>query len=274
MPRKRRTPQREKKPNSLKTGVSGKRFRKDPAFKQSRRAMSEFGLGSDAGTLLRRAFATELGNIPQKFTHARLTRSITALVREKKAAGAERIRLNQLDWQQLRKFEFNPEANLSGLLASDYKLTINQSTARINIALSGVQVSRSVAILREITHVTVVAGAAAIDFEKETIANDHSVTAPISKKQGMTEQIDMSLQLPGPVIHPLFIALGFAIFKQDGGRLYPLYNLRYRAVSIIHVHPAPPPAYKKKPVPLPKAAKKPVKKKQTKKAARPKTKRR
>jgi hypothetical protein len=52
MPRKRRTPQREKKPNSLKTGVSGKRFRKDPAFKQSRRAMSEFGLDSDAGTLI------------------------------------------------------------------------------------------------------------------------------------------------------------------------------------------------------------------------------
>jgi hypothetical protein len=236
--------------------------------------MSEFGLGSNAATLLRRAFAVELGNIPQKFTHARLTRSITALVREKKAAGTERIRLNQLDWQKLRKFEFNTEENLSALLASDYKLTINQSAAQIDIVLSGVQVSRSVEAMPEITHVTVTAGAAAIDFEKETIAKDHSVTVPIPKTQGTTEEINMSLQLPGPVIHPLFIALGFAIFKQDGGRLYPLYNLRYRAVSIIQVHPASPPVYKKKPVSPPKAAKKPVKKKQPPKAARPKTKRR
>ena len=273
MPRKRRIPIRKENPNRLKTGVSGARFRKDPVFKGSRRAMGEFGLASRATTILRQAFASILGNIPQNITHLQLTRRIAVLVREKKAAGTERIRLNQLQWEKLLKFEFNPEGSLSALLASNYKMEGMQEQAKIDITLDGIRVSNSVHKIKGITHVRITLGAAAIDFEKEKIIKDFTATAHISKKNEDINEINLSLQLTPPVVHPLFIALGFSIFKQDGPQIYELHNLRYRALSIIHVQPAPPPEYKKKTT-RGKATIKPAKKKQAPKTARLKNKRR
>jgi len=151
------------------------------------------------------------------------------------------------------------------LMEAVYRSDITELTAHAYQLLEQYQAAEALDLwLRHFVYY-VVNGHGLMAALKETIGKNHSVTAPIPKTQGTTEDINILLQLPGPVIHPLFIALGFAIFKQDGGRLYPLHNLRYRAVAIIYVHPAAPPAYKKKPVSLPKAAKKPVKKKLAKK---------
>src|SRR5262245_8323537 len=124
MPRKRRIPERKKKPNSRKTGVSGVRFRTDPAFKQSRRAMHQFGPGPRPTLLLREAFSPMTKNIPQIHAHRQLTRSITTLIREKKAAGPQRVRLNQLQWENIKRFEFNGEQNLQALLCSKYSISV------------------------------------------------------------------------------------------------------------------------------------------------------
>ena len=273
MPRKRRETRRERKPTDRKTGVSGKRFRTDPAFKNSRRAMGEFGLGSGSAFLLRRAFLPMLGTLPQKKLQANLTGLITTLVREKKKAGAKRIRLNQLQWERLRNFDFNEEATLSSLLIADFTINRQKKPPAINITLPGAGVTQMVKAMPEITHIRVTAGLAAIDFEKEKISKDLVTSGYITAEENSTEPISLDLRLPQTLSHPLFLMLGFTIFKKDGPQLYELHNTRYRAFRIIHVWPAPPPAYKQKTPAPPKAAAKPVKKKPApaKKKAAPKT---
>ena len=261
MPRKRREPRREKKPTDRKTGVSGKRFREDPAFKNSRRAMGEFGLGSGSAFLLRRAFLPMLGTLPQKKLQANLTGLVTTLVREKKKSGTKRIRLNQLQWERLKNFDFNEEATLSSVLIADFKISGQNNPPARNITLTGVGVTRMVKVMPEITHIQITAGVAAIDFEKEKISNDLVASGYIDAEEGNTETISLDVRLPKALSHPLFLMLGFTIFKKDGPQLYELHNTRYRAFRIIHVQPAPPPAYKQKRPAPPKAAAKPVKKK-------------
>lgn len=279
MPRKSRNPRREKKPTDRKTGVTGKRFRKDPAFKNSRRAMGEFGLGSDAAFLLRRAFLPMLGTLPQRALQANLTGLITALVREKKKSGAKRIRLNQLQWERLKNFDFNNEATLSSLLIADFTISGKNNPPAMNIALTGVGVTGMVRAMPEITHIQITAGIATIDFEKEKISKHMVASGHIATEEGGTESVSLDVRLPHTHTLPLFLLLGFTIFKKDGPQLYELHNTRYRAFRIIHVQPAPPPAYKQKspvaPKPAAKPAKKrpsPVKKKAAGKTARPKNK--
>jgi hypothetical protein len=220
-----------------------------------------------------------LGTLPQRQLQATLTGLVTALVREKKKSGAKRIRLNQLQWERLKNVDFNNEATLSSLLIADFTINGQSNPPARNITLTGVGVTKMVRAMPEITHIQITAGIAAIDFEKEKISKDLVASGYVAVEEDSTGSVSLDVRLPHAFSHPMFLLLGFTIFKKDGPQLYELHNTRYRAFRIIHVKPAPPPAYKQKPPAPPKAVAKPakktpspVKKKAAGKAARPKNK--
>lgn len=264
MPRKRHTPIRERKPGTKKPGVSRDRFKKDKAFKGSRRAAGELGQGSDTARLIRQAFRTVLGDIPQNITQAQLTGIGANLIREQKKAGVRRIRLNKLRWEKLRGFELNTGVTLTSALISHYKVDIRRRPATIDVTLYNIAVTTAVIKVPSITHIRVVAGAAAIDFEEEKISKANTETAYIPVRPETTEPIRLSMQLSPPDKGPLFVVLGMVIFKKDDSGIYDLHNLRFRPFSIIAVDPAPQPVYKKKTAAKPKA---PAKKKRAAKPA-------
>lgn len=242
MPHKRRN----RKPNAKKTGVSRKRFKTDKAFKGSRRAAAELGHGSDTASLIRQAFRPVLGNIPQNITQARLTGIGTALIREQKKAGVQRIRLNKLPWEKLRGFELNTGTTLTYALTSHYKVDVRRRPAAVDVTLYSIAVTTALLKMGSITHVRIIAAAAAIDFDEEKISRTHTETAYIPVQPEATEPIRLSMQLPAADKGPLFVVLGIGIFKQEKEALYELYNLRFRPFSIINVNPAPQTLYKKK----------------------------
>ena len=69
MPRKRRNPRK----NTLKPGVSGARYRKDAAFKNSRRAATDFGQAAKCAVLLRQELMSMLEGMRQNEMHKKLT---------------------------------------------------------------------------------------------------------------------------------------------------------------------------------------------------------
>jgi hypothetical protein len=276
MPRKRRQPRTKK----LTPGVSRARYLKDDAFKNSRRAAAEFGHAAQCSVLVRRELMSMLEGLRQNDMHKRLTRAIAVLIREKRLSGAQRIRLNHLGWERLEGLPFNKEAGLVTLLFYKPVVKINTATGKVTITHPSFKTAEKVKSNQSVTHMRIIAGAAAIDFDRKKAGHDYSATDYFSSSSPEETPIELSLQLPAPVVCPVFIVLGFQSFKRERDqRFYEMPNRRFRALDLVYVHPAPPPAYKAKPraaVKSPVALKtKPVKKKAAvaKKTAKKKTKR-
>jgi len=257
MPRKRRHP----KKNPLKPGVSGARYRKEAAFKNSRRAATEFGQAAQCAVLIRRELMSMLEGMRQNEMHKKLTRIIGKLIREKRPAGTQRTRLNDLRWQQLEDLLFNPEAGLVTLLFEKSHVTIDRASGKITIVHPSFKVTDKVKSHRSITHMRIIAGAAAINFDRKTSSHDYSATDYLPFDLPPETSLRLSLELPAPVIHPLFIVIGFLSYKRVNTEYYEMPNRRYRALNIVCVQPAPPSAKKIKPPTAAKPKTKTVKKK-------------
>jgi len=264
MARKRRKQQKTKE--KKKPGVSGERFRKSPAFKNSRRAASEFGRASQCAVLIRRELAQLLELPRENELHLKLSQCIGRLSRKKQLPGEASAGLNDWPWEQMEDFQFNEEASLGNLAYGKPAVSFTRATGEINITWPRFELKSKFDKYKSATHGRIIAGAAAIDFDKKKAVSDYTATDHLPIIRPVEDDrpevvVNLSLKLPTPVLHPLFIVLGFTCYKLDSNQFYKLDNRRYKALALISVQPAPPPARKVKPPTATKPTTKAVKKK-------------
>jgi hypothetical protein len=246
MPRKRRNPRK----NTLKPGVSGARYRKDAAFKNSRRAATDFGHAAQCAVLLRQELMSMLEGMRQNEMHKKLTRVIGVLIREKRLSGTQRVRLNDLPWERFEGWHFNEEAGLGTLLSDTTRVEVNAAAGKILLTHPSFRIANKIKSSRSITHVRIIAGVTAINFDRKTSSHDYGATDYLPCDLPAETPISLTLELPAPVIHPVFVVFGLLSFKQERDkRFYEMPGRRQRALNIIYVQPAPLPVYKTKPRP-------------------------
>ena len=222
--------------STLKAGVSPDTFLHDDSFANSRRASNEFATAGKMSGLLRKALST-LHGIPKKETQTRLTAQMAKLIRTAKAADPLFNDLNTVPVAALRGFSFNRATYLNNILGADYSIDYNVQTGQVVVTIPPFT-TNIVKRAPYATHFLLFAAAAAIDFNhQQFVRKEHTTTIDLAYH---TEPaISISLELPAPVVHPLFVVMGVGFLKEEGGKLYELSNEQFNALEIVLAKNAP-----------------------------------
>jgi hypothetical protein len=82
------------------------------------------------------------------------------------------------------------------------------------------------------THFLLFAAAAAIDFNHQQFTRKEYTTT-IGLAYHTEPATSISLELPAPVVHPLFVVIGVGFLKEESGRLYELSNEQFNALEVV-----------------------------------------
>lgn len=217
--------------HTLKAGVNPNTFLHDDSFANSRRASNEFATAGKMSGLLRTALST-LHGIPKKETQTRLTAQMAKLIRTAKAANPLFNDLNMVPLEALRGFSFNKATYLNNILGAGYSINYNRQTWQVVVTIP----SFATSIVKRApyaTHFLLFVAVAAIDFNnKQFSQKEHTTT--IALEYHTEPAITISLELPAPVVHPLFVVMGVGFLAATNGKLYELSNEQFNALEIVY----------------------------------------
>lgn len=166
---------------------------------------------------------------------SRLTTAMMEVVK----AGATNTRgqRNILDGEleMLEGFEFNVHGQLSSTFYSPYTATINRVTGALGIAIPAFIPGKMVATPDGATHLRLVSGGAAIDFEAGTFEVVTSQSADIPINQAQIAAQNLLNQLTANSTSPLFLVFGIQFYQQVNLVNYPLKNGNYNCLALVRV---------------------------------------
>lgn len=218
-----------------KSSLTAKRVRTDPKFANSRNASGQFGRASTASRLLRKALDHLLPDTSQRDLHNRLIKVIREMIAEAEKSTKKKFPLNHLPWNRLLKFNLNEKAPFEPVLSCKYSINTNKQSGKITVVIPSLEPAIDVNVPKEATHFRIMAAAASINFNKEVFTSDYTATGYLSLTSENITDTCLSITLPTPVIHPLFVVIGSNGFIGENGNMSELHNQRFQPLAIVHI---------------------------------------
>lgn len=218
-----------------KGGVEGSRIKSDAAFQRTRENMNEFTRAGKAGKLIRLAFRVFLSIIGDGRLTSRLVKALFEVI--KADSTSLRGQRNVLDGELelLEGFEFNANGNLAGALYAPFTAKIDRVTGALQVVIPAFVPGNMIVAPEGTTHVRIISGGAAIDFEGETFEVETTQSDILALTAVEVPVITLLNQLAANSMHPLFLALGIEFYQQVNGINYPLKNGNYNALALVRV---------------------------------------
>ena len=212
----------------------GTKVKSDPAFQRTRENGAEFGRAGKAGKVVRDAFRPLLQRSADGKMTSRLTREMMKVLKaDSSSARGER---NVLDGELglLLGFEFNFYSNLSSTCYVPFNISIDRPSGQLGVSLPAFDPISGIATPAGATHFKMVSAAAAIDFSKGSYELAFA-EMPASLVNESIAASSLQNSLPANSTHPLFLILGIEFFQEVNGKLYPLKNGAFNALSLVGV---------------------------------------
>lgn len=223
-----------------KLEISSEKIKNSEKYNRVRENMAEFARAGKACKLLR----TALTNLLEIGADSRMTsRLTTAFLRVIKSdavseRGKRSLYLGELD--RMAGFEFNQSKDLVGALKAPYTATINRVTGACNISIPGFAVKDGIAAAEGATHCRVMAGAALLNFDKQTYVSDIKYSVELALGDESAAAITLNPQVTAASTDPLFLVLGIQYFMSTNGKLYTI-NRAFNALGIVKLDFTPAP---------------------------------
>ena len=218
-----------------KTGVNGARIKSDPAFQRTRENLAEFTRAGKAGALLRRTVKTNLGIRFDKRAGNRLVAAMFRVLQTDRSPRGERtvVRGNA---ELLKDFEFNANATLAGTLSVKCKGQIDRTTGTMTVPVPSFVPGRAVARPEGSTHLKLVMAALGVDFETSDTESATASSEPIEVALASElPPVTLSASVTPASSRPLFLIFGVEFYQELDGRMYPIKNGAFNALTILQV---------------------------------------
>lgn len=218
-----------------KSGISGDRIAKDPAFARTRENNREFGDMARAGKLFRRAVIDLMAGVQDDTIVPRLMRKFAAIKNlDATSVRGERTVALGLDTDEgkslLRGFDFNKGAPLQSVLRKEVELDPETGTVTLTDLDPGTHLSRP----EGATHVTFRSGFLNIglDTEEADLSLSAGVNVSLNEEAATITLVPDSVpEGDGVRVHLLLVEF----YQALNGGIYPLNNGAHNALSILEV---------------------------------------
>lgn len=221
----------------MKGGVDAARIKSDPAFERTRENGAEFGRAGKAGKLLRDALRGFIKNGSDCRMTSRLTGEMMRVV--KADATSTRGQRNVLDGELelLEGFEFNSNAKLGSNYYKKVTPTIDRAEGKATVDFGLVSPTSDFGAPEGATHVRLVSGTAAVDFEAGIFEVGMAHPFQLGLTPGTPDEkvLSLSSTFTKAEAKPLFLVLGVEYYQEVNGEYYPLKNGQYNSVTLVKV---------------------------------------
>lgn len=221
----------------MKGGVDGDRIQNDPAFERTRENGVEFGRAGKAGKLVRDALRGFIRNGSDGRVTSRLTAEMVKVV--KADATSTRGQRNVLDGELelLEGFEFNIDAKLGASYFRKVTSTIDRAEGKATVDLGILTPKTDFGAPEGATHVRLVSGVAAVDFESGTfeVKEAQPLLLSLSAVEPVASAVQLSSTFTKAETKPLLLVLGVEFCQEVNGELYSLKNGQFNSVTLVKV---------------------------------------
>jgi hypothetical protein len=219
-------------------GASATRIKNDPAFERTRENMEEFARAGKAAKLLRSIFRNVTINAKDKITHARLVKVASRIILTDPVNERGKRTVNNGDVLQLLDFNFNERSGIKDVLFVRCPVNFNRMLGEVTVNIPSFVPRNSVLHARGVTHVRIVAAAAAINFDTGQHEYAMQETAELPYNTDPTQAATLTLALPANSTDTIVAVLGIEYYQRVNTRSYALKTGEHNATSIVLVDKA------------------------------------
>jgi hypothetical protein len=198
------------------------KLKNDPNYQQVRNTMQEFAIGSNAGTLFREAFTTEITKAVDNRMISRLTRTMIEILKTDPVNewGHRKVQLGEME--KLVKFNFNGPVPMSATVKVDPQVAINRPAGQVTVIIPAhIPQELIAAPSGGVTHYRFFAAAAAIDFENASSISGRQSSANLIHDNNVGTETTLTLPLVPNSTLPIFIVLGVEFMVIVNGKATP-----------------------------------------------------
>ena len=218
-----------------KGGVSADRIKNDPAFVRTRENQQEFGRAGKAAKLLRTSLREVIMHCKDSGMSGRLTQRMMKIIQtdSENARGLRTVTYG--DIFLLSGFEFNALAQLDHTMHMDYTVAIDRVSGTVTVTIPAFVPASMVVSPAGATHALIETGASEVDFEAGSFFSKTAQTSYFPLDYEEQAEIILTMALTANTEKLLFTALAFEFFQEVNGKMYPLNNGAYNALSLVKV---------------------------------------
>ena len=223
-----------------KTHIDGDKIKTADSYARTRENMAEFGRAGKASKLVRAAFAKLIRSGSDTRMTSRLTSTFSKVIKTDPVNDRGQRTVPQGDILLLEGFDFNNSNALISTFASPYIATIDRATGQCTVHIPPAVLSEVVAAPEGSTHLRIVTAAAALDFEGQQYASDFQTSNDLPISNIATPALTLTAQVPIQSPYSLFLIMGIQFIQVVNGKVYPLKNGAFNALTLIKIDPAIP----------------------------------
>ena len=205
-----------------KTSLDRDQVMNDPAFKGSRKAMSEFGRASSASKLLRKAFSEHTEAAKDHSTHYRCNTAMATVLRldTTSAKGKRKVHLGNV--RHLAGFQWNSLSHLNNILRVQEQVTMNPGTGGMKVIIPSLVATTGLDVPSGATHFKVVFAGAALALETEKLKQKSQESGYLPINDSPTGPLALTVTVSTTDANLLCAGLGIQFFILSGGNYLPM----------------------------------------------------
>ena len=218
-----------------KSSVTGDRIKNDPTFKNTRKAMSEFGRAGKAAKLLRGAVLKPLSTAGDSKLSSRMVKVMMQALKQDTVSDFGERSVHKGEMAFLEGFEFNRKREIIKTFLVPYEPVIDRAAGKGTVDIGAFKTDDVLLIPEEATHFKVFSGLCALDFELENAPWSSSETDYFTTRRTDVPAIHLENILAAGSTFPLVLVVGIRFYRLVNGFHYQLHGDKYDAMRILKV---------------------------------------
>jgi hypothetical protein len=212
------------------------RFANHHNYQRTRENCSEFSRAGKAGKLFRQAFQSIIQAARSSRIAGRMLGAFMAVVKADMTSIRGERNVMDGETELMKGFEFNLSSPLGTTFHAPFTSSIDRATGQLSVTIPPFVPARAVTSPVGSTHVRLISGGGAIDFEAGTFDSNTEESASLPLNNLPTAGITLTHSLPAASTRPLFLLLGVVFYQQVNGIDYQLSDSGSNALCVVDVN--------------------------------------
>jgi hypothetical protein len=202
--------------------IPKERWETAPEFEAMRNSRSALSYASPIGKLIRRGVREITLNKEPGDTNTRLSTAIREVMKLDTAALPGNKRILPEHAHKLRGFEWNEAAKVANTIMGKYRVDIDGEAGLVSFRMPGLVVAEALKQFDGATHIELVLGVTAADFDGDRQVSSSDVSGPLVMADRRPVEVLLECNIPQEVGNVIVIGLGIQTFQEVNGELYKM----------------------------------------------------
>ncbi len=218
-----------------KGGIDAKRIKNDPAFQRTRENGREFGTAGKGGQLIRKGVRLLMRKAKDNRVTSRLTQQLVQVVKSDPINTRGNRTIQDGNMQLLEGFDFNIRAKLESVFIEEFSHTFDRAAGTFDLQIEEFVPMDIIEAPQGTTHIQIVGGICAPDFETKTFQKAHELSEIIPYDMETHPAITLSGAITANSTQPVLQLVGVYFYQDVNEDPYHLKNGSFNALAIVKV---------------------------------------